>query len=341
MSTQLTVELVQPGLIELRERPVPIAGEGQLLVRVETALTCGTDVKMYRRGHPRIPLPAPFGHEFAGTVAAAGSGVSSFREGDAVACVPTAPCGECRLCVRGRENLCPHATARIVLGAFGEYVLLPGHVVQHNVFHRPRHISATTAAGLEPLSCVLHGADRIDIGAAHTVLILGDGAISLIFTQIARLRGVTRVLVAGRHAGRLRVAADSGAETTTAEGEDLRQHLVAQGAEPGIVIECVGEPAVWELAHSLAGPGGRVLLYGGCAAGTRASFDTYRVHYEEVDLIGAFHYGRADVRTAFEMLESGLVDIDRLVTHECRLTDIEEAMRLVLTREAIKVAVVP
>lgn len=337
----MRAELVHPGAIELREVAVPAPAPGQLLVRVEVALTCGTDVKTFKRGHPKIPLPAPFGHEFAGTVAAMGRGVEGFREGDPVACVPTAPCGTCRLCERGRENLCEHAVGNIVLGAFGEYVLLPDGIVRQNLFHRPAGMSAESAAILEPLACVVHGAERIGLEDAHTVLILGDGAIALLFVQMARLGGARRVVVAGRHSNRLGVAAACGAETTSAEGSELREALAVMRLEPDVVIECVGLPALWESAQTLAATGGRVLLYGGCPEGARASFDTYRIHYEEIDLIGAFHYGRDDVRTAFHLLATETVQVDPLITHRLRLTELEEAMHLVLTREAIKVAVSP
>ncbi|NIP81063.1 MAG: alcohol dehydrogenase catalytic domain-containing protein, partial [Gemmatimonadetes bacterium] len=155
--------LVEPGRVELRDVPVPEPAPGELLVRVDVALTCGTDLKTYRRGHPRISLPAPLGHELAGTVAAGRAG--AFREGDALATVPTAPCGRCRLCRRGRENLCPDAVGRMVFGAFADYVLLPAHIVD-NAFPRPAGMTAETAAALEPLACVVHGADRVALAAA-------------------------------------------------------------------------------------------------------------------------------------------------------------------------------
>jgi L-iditol 2-dehydrogenase len=329
-----------PGRLALREVPVPKPGPGEAVVAVEAALTCGTDLKLLRRGHPRIPLPAPLGHEFAGTIAATGAGVTAWREGDAVACVPTAPCGRCCLCMCARENLCPEAVGRMVLGAFAGYVCLPPHIVQTHLFHRPPSMPAAVAAALEPLACVVHGLDRLGLEAGQSVLVLGDGAIGLLFAQLARLHGAGRVRVAGHHAGRLAVAAALGAETTTAQGPELAALIGADGGADR-VIECVGEPEVWEQAHSLAAVGGRVLLYGGCAAGTRASFDTGRLHYEEIDVVGAFHYGRRDVRAAFERLTDGSVRIEPLITHEVPLSRLAEALDLARSRQAIKVAVRP
>lgn len=338
----LRAELIRPGVLEMREVATPVPGPGELVVRVEAALTCGTDLKTYRRGHPKIPLPAPFGHEFAGRVAAVGDGIEGFHEGDAIAAVPTAPCGTCRLCVRGRENLCPDAVGRITLGAFGEYMRLPAHLVsQGNVLHRPAQLAPERAAALEPLSCVVHGVSRVALDRAETIVILGDGPIALLFVQFARAGG-SRIVLVGRHETRLDAARRFGAETILSPSDDprdaVRDHL---GGGADLVIECVGDPLLWEAAHALASPGGEVLLYGGCAAGTSATFDTGRLHYDEVDLKGAFHYTRADVRKAFGLLASENVDVAPLITHVRPLSALEQALALVVTREAIKVAVLP
>ena len=336
--------LLRPGALELREAPVPDPGPGELVVRVEAALTCGTDVKTFQRGHPKFPLPSPLGHEFSGVVAAVGAGVRGWREGDPVALVPTAPCGACRLCRRGRESLCPDAVGRMVLGAFAEYVRVPAHIVAVNVFPRPAGMAPEVAAALEPLACVVHGASRVALDRAENVVLVGDGAIALLMLQLAKLRGAGRVLVAGKHAGRLEVAralgADAVVDVTSAPLDDaVREWTGGLGAD--VAIECVGRPETWEATASLAGTGGEVLLYGGCAAGTRASFDTFAVHYREVDLKGAFHYGRADVRRALELLSEGAVQVAPLITHRRPLRALHEAFGLALSREAIKVAVEP
>jgi L-iditol 2-dehydrogenase len=327
----------------MREVRVPTPAEGDIIVRVETALTCGTDLKTFQRGHPKIPLPAPMGHEFAGVVAAVGARVTAVREGDRIACVPTAPCGECRLCRAGRESLCPEAVGRMVFGAFAEFVRLPSHIVDAgNVFMRPADMPAHVAAALEPLACVVHGASRVPLDGA-SVVVIGDGPFALLFVQVARLRGAERVLLFGRHDIRLAAARGLGAEVGTAALDASRDAVLewSGGVGADVVVECVGRPDTWEAAQCLATLGGVVLLYGGCAGGTRVSFDAYRLHYEEVDLIGAFHYGRPDVRAAFALLRDGRVRIDPLVTHTRPLARLDEALELALSREAIKVAIEP
>lgn len=343
MATMRQAVLVERERLELREVPVPEPGPGELLLDVEVALTCGTDLKTYRRGHPRIPIPTPLGHEVAGTVAAVGAGVTAFREGDALASVPSAPCGACRLCRRGHENLCPDAVGRMVFGAFADQVLLPRHIVDANAFHRPDGMDAATAAALEPLACVVHGADRVALDRAERVVVLGDGPIALLFLQLARLRGAGAVLVAGHHHNRLAVASELGGDPVNTGGAALEEVVAdwSGGMGADVVIECVGSPALWQAGAGLVAPGGELLVYGGAGAGTRACFDTERLHYLEVDVKGAFHYGPDAVRRALDLLADGAVSIGPLVTHRVPLARLNEALRLALDREAIKVAVEP
>jgi len=337
-------ELVRPGAIEFRDVEEPRPGPGELVIRVHATLTCGTDLKTFDRGHPRLPMPLALGHETSGTIAAVGEGVTRFREGDDVACVPTAPCGGCRLCRRGRESLCAQAVGRFMMGAFAEYVRVPAHIVRDNVFLRPRHLAAHEAAALEPLSCVVHGSRRIHLENAETVVIIGDGAIALLFAQVARLQSPGRILLAGKHDTRLDVAKRLGfgsvVNTSHAGLQDtVREWTGGQGAD--IVVECVGRPDVWEAAASVAGPGGEVLMFGGCASNTQATFDTSRIHYDEIDIKGAFHYGRADVRDAWALLRDRHVDVGPLITHALPLSNLLDAFELARSRAAIKVAVAP
>ncbi len=336
-------ELLRPGVVELREVPESVPGAGEVVVRIEAALICGTDIKLYRRGHPKIPLPAPFGHEFSGVISAVGAGVERFREGDAIACVPTAPCGECRLCQRGHDSLCAHAVGRIVLGAFGDYITVPEHIVRQNMFERPPALSAEEAAVLEPLACVVHGADRVLLERAERVIIVGDGPIALLFGQVAMLRGAGEVFLFGKHDVRLRAAEALGLNAVDVGDDDIRTIArdLTDGVGADVVVECVGRPELWEAAFDCVATAGELLAFGGCAAGTRASFDTYRLHYEEVDVKGAFHYGRADVRNAYDLLLDREIDAGLLITHHESLDNLPRALELVLNREAIKVAVLP
>jgi L-iditol 2-dehydrogenase len=360
-ATRMHVPLVvRPGLIEWRDMPVPTPGPGELLLRIDAALTCGTELKLLRRGHARIPFPVPLGHEFCGTVAAVGVGVREWRPGDAVACVPTSPCGACAACAAGRENLCPDAVGRMVFGAFGGWVVLPEPVVALHVFRRPPHMPPEEAAGLEPLACVVHGARRARLAEARSVEIIGDGAIALLFAQLARHVGVAEVRVVGRHEARLAIARGFGAEAVTSgSGPDRsggdradrpdrahRPNRAGRADRPpsgcaDLVIECVGTPETWAEALGRVAPGGTLLAFGGCPPGAIAPLDAGRIHYEEVDVIGAFHYTTADVREAWALLQAGAIRMAPLLTARLPMSRAEEALGLVADRRAVKVALLP
>ncbi len=167
--------LVKPGQLELRDfAPVPPAA-GELLIRVVCALSCGTDLKAFRRGHPMWKLPTPFGHEFAGVVEEAGRGVTAFKRGDEIMAAPTAPCGSCFYCLRGQENLCALAMDKMVMGGYADALVLPAHVVACNTFAKPADLPFEEAALLEPLSCVVHAQDLARPEKHETALIVGAG----------------------------------------------------------------------------------------------------------------------------------------------------------------------
>jgi L-iditol 2-dehydrogenase len=293
-----------PRVLDLADVPVPTPGRGEVVVRVRAALTCGTDLKTYRRGHPRLPF-GPFGHEAAGDIAALGDGVEGFAVGQAVVFMPTAPCGTCGPCRLGRENLCETLFDDIAVGAYGEATRLPARIVRRHLFPKPAPLSYIEAAFLEPLACVVHGWRRLG-EVRGRVAVVGLGPIGLLHVREASRRGL-EVIAVGRRAGALAQAARAGAShTITATASDLAAALRARWSEgPDIVIECTGSPDVWKAAPSWVAGGGRVLLFGGLPAGAMPEFDTTRLHYGEVDLVGSFHYCTEDVLEALRLLASG------------------------------------
>jgi L-iditol 2-dehydrogenase len=311
------------GRVELVEIPDPEPGEGEVVVRVRAALTCGTDAKLFRRGHPRIPLPTVAGHEFAGEIAEVGRGVSGFHPGDRVSAGLTAPCGRCPQCRAGFSNLCGPAAASRVWGAFAEMIKIPAGVVAQNLYRIPDRIDLAEAAILDPLASVVHGFARLEPAPGGTLVVLGLGALGLLWVGVARSLGVDRVIGLGKGSRRLAVARDFGAVTVDVETEDPMERLrdlCPEGVEA--VVECVGEPRAWEEAVEYAAPGGRVVFFGGCAAGSRASFDTTAIHYGELTLVGSFHYRPQDAARAAEMLSAGTVAVSPLLTDRARLEDV-------------------
>jgi len=336
--------LVEPRRVELRGVVPPRPGPGEILLEIKCALSCGTDLKAFRRGHPMWPMPAPFGHEFAGEVAEIGAGVTDFRVGDALMAAPTAPCGECFYCLRKQENLCPQAMAKMVLGGYADYILLGAHVVAGNAFHKPPALAFEEAALLEPLSCVIHAQEMARPEKFESVLIVGAGAFGLLHAMVLKACGVREVVVAGRGHQRLAWAESSGADRVIdvqATGVEAAIAGLNDGHGPDLVIECTGQVAGWADAFARVRRGGRVVFFGGCPVETALSVDTRRMHYDNLTLLAPFHFRPRDVRRAFELLSEGRLGASRLITARRPLAELAEVFELLECGAALKCAVIP
>ncbi len=337
--------LYSPGKLEMREVELPKPKAGELLIEVKCALSCGTDLKTYKRGHPLFPTPTPLGHEFSGIVAQAGPGVDKFKIGDAIVAVPSAPCMTCFFCWRGQENLCRQVVEHIVMGAYADYLLLPAHVVARHTFKKPSDVSFEVAALLEPLSCVFHAQEMAQVQSFETVLILGAGPLGLLHLSALKARGARRVVVAGRRANRLRAAAEFGADDVIdVEREEVEAVAcrLNSGFGPDVVIEATGQVAGWEQALRLVRRGGRVVFFGGCPSGTSVALDTRRMHYDNLTLLAPFHYRPRDVAAALAALqEHALPGVERIIDSRRRLAELAEVFALLERGELLKCAIVP
>jgi L-iditol 2-dehydrogenase len=333
--------LKKPGELEIRDVPVPEPSEGEVVIRIRAALTCGTDLKAYIRGHSLIPMPGPFGHEYSGTIARVGKGVDRFREGDEVMGVHSAPCLSCRLCKKGKYNLCEHIMDTKALGAFAEYLLLPSNVVRTNLFHKPSELEFEIAAILEPLSCVVHPYRRFIHEKIETALIMGSGPIGLLHLFCLREMGA-EVIVSDISDERLNIANDMGAHRTSLP-EQLERVIAEEtdGAGVDLVVECTGKREVWEESIKYVCKGGAVILFGGCPPGTEACFDTYRLHYDEISIMGSFHYTPDDVAYARDLLIKRKTELFRLISGRVPLDKLEDSLRLLMKGKGIKYAVNP
>lgn len=310
-----------PGDLRLEDIASDQPGPGEVLVEVKAAATCGTDLKSYRRGHPKLfpTLPSRFGHEFAGVVTGIGDGVTQFAVGDRVVAANTAPCGYCWACTRGRQSLCENL--EFLNGAFAEEVVIPAAIVARNTYKLPDDLDFAAAAPLEPLATVVHGMAETGIELGDTVVVHGAGPIGLMFVRLATLRGAN-VISVDQSPWRLRQAAHAGAVDTIDLSEvsdpDDRVALIkrrtphGRGADVG--IEAVGLPGVWEQTVRTLRPGATAVLFGGTPKGAPFSVDSSAMHYEEYTLKGVFHHTPNYVRTAVELLASKKVDGSTLVT---------------------------
>ncbi|MFN0156018.1 MAG: zinc-binding dehydrogenase [Gaiella sp.] len=287
-----------PGDVRLEDVPRPVPAEdGDVLVQVEVALTDGTDLKTFRRGHPVLlgPPPSPFGHEFCGIDTATGKRVVAAN---------SAPCGDCPPCRRGQQTLC-NDLYPLLNGAYAEFLLVPARIARVNLLPVPPGLTPEVAAMVEPLACCLHGVTVAGIETGEAVTILGAGAIGLMLCACVADAGGRPTIVGGRPERRALAP--------------LFGSLDGDPAGADVVIEAAGTVQAWREALELVRPGGRVLAFGGLPRDERVEIDPYRVHYEEVQLRGAFHHTPRDVRAALAFLGSGAYPFGRLVTHHVGL----------------------
>ncbi len=333
-----------PGDIRFEETARPQAGPGEVVLKIEAALTCGTDLKTYKRGHPVLikKIPSVFGHELAGVIAQVGPGVVDFEVGQRVVAANSAPCGHCFYCQRERSSLCENLD--LLNGAYAEFIAIPARIVEQNLLPIPDGVTFRQAALTEPLACAVHGIERSKIGPGDIVCIIGHGPIGLMMTRLSKLKGA-KVIVVGRNPFKLEKARQFGADelvdiTVVSDPVDAVRDLTPNGRGVDVAIEAVGLPETWEQAIAMTRPGGLVNLFGGCKSGTHIQVDTRRLHYDELDIIGVFHHTPRYVRVALSLISGGQIDADELIAHEMSLERLEEALQLMDSGGTLKVAII-
>jgi L-iditol 2-dehydrogenase len=334
-----------PKDVRLEHVDVPRAHAGEVIVKVEVALTCGTDLKTFQRGHPVLlkRFPSPFGHEFAGVVTEVGAGVERFHPGMRVVAANSAPCHRCFYCQAGETNLCENLD--LLNGAYAEQISIPTAIVQENLLVMPDHLSFRHAAFCEPLACVLHGLDAVQLRPGDHVAILGAGSIGLLLAQVCKHAGA-RVILVSRSAGKLELARQLGADAvidleSVRAKEGVIRELTAHGQGVELAIEAVGRPELWELAVALTRKGGTAMLFGGCEAGTSVALETKVLHYGERKVIGVFHHTPTTIRRALELIASRQLQLDPLITDDLPLSDLSAAFARMASNGALKMAIYP
>lgn len=341
-----SIQFWGPQDIRYEEVLVKPIESGEVLVRVKAALTCGTDVKTFRRGHPVLikSIPSGFGHEFAGVIEKIGKDVVGFEVGDRVVAANSAPCGECFFCKKEEYNLCENLD--LLNGAYAEYITIPERIVKKNMLKLPDDLSFEKAAFAEPLANVVHGVERTGIKSGQSVGIIGIGPIGLMFAKLAKLKGA-RVIVGGRNPLKLKMAQEfSGADeivdlTKYPNPERIFLEFTEEKRGLDVAIECVGLPEIWERMFSLVRPGGTVHFFGGCKSGSSINLDTTRMHYSDIKMMSVFHHTPKYFRQALDLIASGQVDVEKLITDTMPLEDVEKAMRAHIEGDVIKFLIKP
>jgi L-iditol 2-dehydrogenase len=321
---------------------------GEVRIRIEAALTCGTDLKVFKRGyHAKMILPpAVFGHELAGVISEVGAPLTpsdgvrvAFRPGEGTAwragvhvvVANSAPCGQCFHCKAGQENLCDDLL--FLNGAYAESIVVPARIAQKNLLRLKPETEFRDAALVEPLACVVQGVEDTRLSPGQHVLVIGAGPIGLMFVALATQLGCD-VTVAGRREARLRAARKLGANQVVdvGDGRDIvRRVRKATADQFDAVIEAVGKPEVWEAAVRLVRKGGAVNFFGGCPSGTSITLDTTLIHYSNLTLLASFHHTPRTIRRALEFIEAGVIHSRDFVDGECSLMQLPELLKSMTT----------
>jgi len=332
----------------VREMPTPKAEPGGLVLRVKACAVCGSDIRIFHHGSPRVKFPQIVGHEVAGEVVEVGEGLKGFKVGDRIATAGDVACGECEFCKRGIGNCCPinYAIGYQFPGGFAEYVPLNSLTVRHGaVHHIPDPLDWDEAALAEPLACCINGLETSHFQAGESMVVIGAGPIGLMLVQLARAMGASKVMVVQRSAGRLETARQFGADVVISSTEEdpierVKEETGGEGVD--IVLTACGSPEAQEQAIEMVRFRGRVNLFGGLPRGSRKiEVDSNLLHYKEAYLHGSHGAIPRQHRAALGLLASGHVKARDLITHRFPLEEIHAAFQTAESRKGLKVVVRP
>jgi L-iditol 2-dehydrogenase len=324
-----TAMLYAPGDLRIEEIETPKPNEGEVIIETKVSLTCGTDLKKYKRGYPLWKPPYPMGHEFSGIIAEVGGSVKRFKVGDRVVSHNTAPCGYCYYCKVGNFSLCENID--MIPGVWQKYVKIPSSIVKQNLFILPERMSFKLAALTEPLACAVYGVDESNIKIGDYVSIIGAGPLGLFLAKLAKLRGAI-VIVTDISDFRLGIAKKINAADFIMNISDIKdqakavRELTPNSRGVDIAIEAVGTPETWEIAISMLRKGGLATLFGGCASGTSITIDTKLLHYSQLTLKGILHTTPRHVNAAFTLLSNGVIDEKSFIYNDYPLEEVEAAL---------------
>jgi L-iditol 2-dehydrogenase len=340
--------LYAPEDLRIEDTPAPEARAGEIVIRVRSCSTCGTDAKIFHHGHHHISLPRVLGHEVAGEIVEVGTGADGFGVGDRVQVIAAIPCGECFFCRRGQETVCENleSIGYQYDGGFAEFMRVPRKVLDRDGLNRvPDHVPFEAASLTEPLACVLNGQEIAQVGTGDVVAVLGAGPIGCLHVRLARARGASSIILADVNERRLELSARAHPDIVIDSAKEdavdaVRKATDGRGAD--VVITATGAGAAQEQALEMAAARGRISLFGGLPRDNSViRFDSNLVHYRELIVVGAYGSAPRHNRAALELISTGAVEVEDLITHRVPLDRVREAIDIVTSGEGLKVVVEP
>ena len=335
-----------PNNYEVMEIEKPVCGRREILLKMKAAALCGTDKRIFTGGKTKGVRPdSVVGHEFCGLIEEVGDQVEGFHVGDRVAIANVIPCGHCSACLSGRENACLNrkAIGYEFNGGFEEYVLIPEICIQSgNVVKLPETVSFAAGALIEPLACCIRGLYNTGTGFNDTVLIIGAGPIGLMHLQLSLIAGAQKVIVSELDPEKRALAKELGAcRVVDSSKEDLHAIVMEETGGEGVdrIVMAIGVSALVDSTFKLARKGGTVCLFAGFPKGRMSEFDPSVIHYNELNITGSTAYKRSDYLQAADMVISGKIDLDAIVSAKFKLEDFRQALELHMAGTALKVVI--
>lgn len=334
--------------ITVKQAPERAPAAQEVKLRVKACAVCGSDVRIFHFGNPRVKPPTIIGHEVAGEVVAVGPGVSKFKVGERVALGADVPCGQCAWCQNGLGNNCPenHAIGYQFPGGFAEEMILAPMVVQYGPVTRvPESVSDENAALAEPLACAINGLEMCSLKVGESLCIVGAGPIGCMMIELGRHMGATEIIVIQRSKKRLDLARPFGADhyLSSEDGDVLGAvREITKGRGPDVVVTTCGSVEAHEQAIEMVAKRGRVNLFGGLGKGARnLNVPSNTIHYKECFVLGSHGSVPRQHTAAMALIEKGVVDVGRCITHRFGLDQIQQALAAAEQHEGLKVVVTP
>lgn len=334
--------------IMAKEVSTPPIKKGEMLVKIRSCAVCGSDIRIYHQGNPRVKPPQIIGHEIAGEIVEVGEGIDTFRLGDRVALGADVPCGVCKFCRNGLGNNCPinYAIGYQFPGGFAEYIHINETTVKYGPLHKiPENLSFDEASLAEPLACSLNGYELANLKVGDTVVIIGAGPIGLMLVELARNIGAGRIILSQRSKERLKIARKFSADTFISSLEEnfverVMEETKGEGAD--VVMVACANPSAQEEALEIVGHRGRVNFFGGLAPGSRKiKIDSNLIHYKECFVLGSHGSVPRQHKIALDLLSRGVIKGKDFITHHFSLDEIKEAFKVSEEHQGLKVIVNP
>ncbi len=335
-----------PNNYEVMDIEKPKCGDEEILLKMKAAALCGTDKRIFTGAKTKgVRKDSVIGHEICGVIEEVGSKVANYKKGDRVAIANVIPCGHCSACLSGRENACLHrqAIGYEFNGGFEEYVLIPEVCIRSgNVVKLPDSVSYAAGALIEPLACCIRGLRNTGTGFNDTVLVIGAGPIGLMHLQLSLISGAKSVIVSELDASKRELAKKLGAKIVVDPAkEDLHQIVMDETNGEGVdrIVMAIGVNALVDGTFKLARKGGTVCLFAGFPKGKMSELDPSVIHYNELNITGSTAYKRIDYLQAADMVSTGKIDLDAIVSHKFKLSEFNKALDLHMAGTALKVVI--